>query len=219
MSGGTVAAYVDGFNLYYGMKSKYGRRHMWLDVVEMIRRLRPQDRIVVVRYFSAIVKDEPAAAQNQYDYIAAMKAHNGPLLDVQLGRFKNRAIRNCRRCGLAYACGCGREYRSFEEKGTDVALGAMMVADAARRLADTSVLISADTDLGPALAAVRMVTPTQRIYLAMPPGNTAPSRHLTAVGDIGHFFIREAILRDSQLPGTVTDHLTGRTVTRPAKWS
>jgi hypothetical protein len=135
------------------MKSKYGRKHLWLDVVEMIRQLRPADQVVVVRYFSAIVKNEPAAAQNQYDYIAAMKAHNGSLLDVQLGRFKSRTIRHCRRCGQAYTCSCGREYRSFEEKGTDVALGAMMVADAARGIADTSVLISADTDLAPALAA------------------------------------------------------------------
>jgi uncharacterized LabA/DUF88 family protein len=219
MSGATVAAYVDGFNLYYGMKSKYGRKHLWLDVVEMIRQLRPADQVVVVRYFSAIVKNEPAAAQNQYDYIAAMKAHNGSLLDVQLGRFKSRTIRHCRRCGQAYTCSCGREYRSFEEKGTDVALGAMMVADAARGIADTSVLISADTDLAPALAAVRLVTPAQQIYLAMPPGSTVPSRHLTEVGNIGHFFIREAVLRDSQLPTTVTDHVAGRTVTRPVKWS
>ena len=29
-----VAAYIDGFNLYYGMKSRFGRRYMWLDVVE-----------------------------------------------------------------------------------------------------------------------------------------------------------------------------------------
>ena len=37
----SVAAYIDGFNLYYGMKSRYGRAYMWLDVVELVRQLRP----------------------------------------------------------------------------------------------------------------------------------------------------------------------------------
>jgi hypothetical protein len=53
----------------------------------------------------------------------------------------------------------------------------------------------------------------------MPPGNTGPSRHLLAVGDIGHFFIREAVLRNSQLPASVTDAVTGQSYTRPQKWA
>jgi uncharacterized LabA/DUF88 family protein len=215
----TVAAYIDGFNLYYGMKSKYGRKHLWLDVVELVRRLRPRDQVVRVRYFSAIVKNEPAAAQNQLDYIDAMKLRNGTTLEVCIGRFKDRTIRSCRRCQQPYTCSCGREYKSYEEKGTDVALGAMMVADAAVGVADITVLVSADTDLAPALTAVRLVAPKQAIYLAMPPGNTRPSSHLTAVGDVGHFFINEAALRSSQLPATVTDSVSSRSYTRPAKWS
>jgi hypothetical protein len=43
-----------------------------------------------------------------------------------------------------------------------------------------------------------------------------PSRHF--VGDIGHLFIREAVLRNSQLPATVSDEAAGLTYTRPAKW-
>jgi uncharacterized LabA/DUF88 family protein len=215
---GTVAAYIDGFNLYYGMKSKYGRKHMWLDVVELVRQLRPKDTVVAVHYFSAIVKNEPAAAQNQTSYIEAMKIRNGSVLTVHLGRFKDRTIRPCRRCGQGYACHCGRAYRSYEEKGTDVALGAMMVADAALGTADTTLLISADTDLAPALATVRTVNPAQRIYLAMPPGNTQASSHLTRIGNLGQFFIRERALRDAQLPGIVADPATGRSYNRPAKW-
>ena len=219
MSVATVAAYIDGFNLYYGMKNKYGRKHLWLDVVELIRRLRPNDDVAVVRYFSAIVKNEPAAAQNQHDYIDALKIHNGSVLEVCLGRFKDRTIRGCRRCRQPYTCVCGREYKSYEEKGTDVALGAMMVADAAMRAADITMLVSADTDLAPALTAVRLVAPDQAIYLAMPPGNTRPSSHLTAVGNVGHFFINESALRSSQLPDSVTDPVSFRAYCRPVKWS
>jgi hypothetical protein len=214
-----VAAYIDGFNLYYGMKKKYGRKHLWLDVVELIRHLRPDDEIAVVRYFTAIVKNDAAAADNQHQYIDAMKARNTSLLDVRLGRFKDRNIGVCRRCGQPYRCLCGRDYRSWEEKETDVALGAMMVADAAIGKADITLLISADTDLAPALVAVRLVAPAQRIYLAMPPGNTRPSSHLTSVGNIGNFFINGPTLRGAQLPDVVVAPGGGATYRRPAKWS
>jgi len=72
--------------------------------------------------------------------------------------------------------------------------------------------------LAPALAAVRQVDPNRRIYLAMPPGNTGVSRHLTSIGNLGYFFINEAALRSSQLPTLVADQLTGRSYSRPPKW-
>jgi hypothetical protein len=94
----------------------------------------------------------------------------------------------------------------------------MMVADAALGLAGTTILISADADLAPALEAVRLVVPEQRIFIALPPGHIAPSRHLLDVGNLGHFFIRESILRNAQLPAVVYDGATGRTLRRPEKW-
>lgn len=58
---------------------------MWLDVVELVRQLRPKDTVTAVHYFSAIVKNEPAAVRNQTGYIEAMKIRNGTLLAVHLG--------------------------------------------------------------------------------------------------------------------------------------
>src|SRR5712691_2867370 len=48
----TVIAYVDGFNLYHGLRDKYRRRYLWLDLEHLVRRLRPNDQIVAVRYFT-----------------------------------------------------------------------------------------------------------------------------------------------------------------------
>ena len=112
----------------------------------------------------------------------------------------------------------GGPLRGWEEKETDVALGAMMVADAASGLAGTTLLISADTDLAPALSAVRMVAPAQRIFLALPPGNTGPSPHLTGGEQVGHFFIRESVLNRAQMPDVVVDSVDGRAYRRPDKW-
>lgn len=214
----TVAAYIDGFNLYYGMKKKYGRRFLWLDPVDLVQRLRPNDQVTRVRYFSALVKNEPEAAKRQEDYMAAMRAWRGGTLTTHLGRFKDRTISRCRRCRQPYLCGCGAEYRGWEEKETDVALGAMMVADAATGVADTTLLVSADTDLAPALAAVRMVAEDQRIFLALPPGNTALSRYLAQVGNFGHFFIRETALKRAQLPEVIQGPAGGQVFRRPEKW-
>lgn len=37
-----LIVYVDGFNLYHGMKAKFGRRLLWLDLVTLSTRLRPK---------------------------------------------------------------------------------------------------------------------------------------------------------------------------------
>ena len=80
-----VVAYIDGFNLYFGIKAKFRRRYLWLDLVRLVELLRPNDHVVVVRYFTTVVKGEPAAAANQIHYIDALQAHCGPRLDVQRG--------------------------------------------------------------------------------------------------------------------------------------
>ncbi|WP_153040540.1 hypothetical protein [Actinoplanes sp. TFC3] len=113
----TVAPYVDGFNLYYGMKSKYGRKRLWLDVVELIRTLRPNDDVAVVHYFTAVVKNEQAAADNQDHYIEALKSVNGSKVDVHLGRFKTRTIGACRRCGQPYICLVGASIGALKRRG------------------------------------------------------------------------------------------------------
>jgi len=34
-----VVAYVDGFNLYFGLKADHGRRYLWLDLQSLVQRL------------------------------------------------------------------------------------------------------------------------------------------------------------------------------------
>jgi uncharacterized LabA/DUF88 family protein len=211
-----VAAYIDGFNLYYGMKSRFGRRYMWLDVVEMIRQLRPSDDVGVVRYFTAIVRDEPLAAANQTTYLRALKARNGAHLDIHVGRFKQRTIGRCKVCRQDYLCACPTTYVSYEEKETDVALGVAMVEDAARGIGEMTVLVSADSDLIPAIEATKRIDATRPIYLAMPPSR---ARGASRFQGIGIFGVSKPALRAAQMPDVVTDPATGLSYVRPAKWS
>jgi uncharacterized LabA/DUF88 family protein len=212
----TVAAYVDGFNLYYGMKSRYGRKYMWLDVVELVRQLRRDEDVEVVRYFTTIVKNEPSAATNQNTYIDALVAHNGGLIDVRVGRFRQRTIGPCRICRREFLCACPSPYLSYEEKETDVALGVAMAEDAAFGRADMALLISADSDLRPAIAATKRLAPRQPVYVALPPSRFLRQMRFPGAGV---FHVRESALRAAQLPPVVTDLATGRRFERPAKWS
>jgi len=52
-----VIAYVDGYNLYYGLRSKHWRWFYWLNVQEVVRRLlEPYQTLVGTKYFTTIVK-------------------------------------------------------------------------------------------------------------------------------------------------------------------
>ncbi|GIM95989.1 hypothetical protein Ato02nite_077820 [Paractinoplanes toevensis] len=64
----------------------------------------------------------------------------------------------------------------------------------------------------------RLIAGRQRIFLALAPGNTGPSRHLTGGGNIGHFFIRESILKRAQMSDVIRDREVGRIYRRPDKW-
>lgn len=55
-----VAVYIDGFNLYNGLKDKHGRKYLWLDLESLARRLLRQDQqLALVRYFTAPVRNDP----------------------------------------------------------------------------------------------------------------------------------------------------------------
>jgi hypothetical protein len=57
-----VVAYIDGLNLYYGMRSRFGRTFHWLDIEELCKQLlRPHQHLVRINYFTALVP-EPATS-------------------------------------------------------------------------------------------------------------------------------------------------------------
>src|SRR5882757_5537530 len=86
---GQAVIYVDGWNLYHGIKSRYGRTYLWLDLYGLATRMRQPDSILMVRYFTTIVAGEPDAARNQETYLAALTSYR-PAVAVVRGRFKRK---------------------------------------------------------------------------------------------------------------------------------
>jgi NYN domain len=198
---GQAVVYVDGMNLYHGIKAKYGRKYLWLDLFAFAAQLRRPDPIIRVRYFTTIVAGEPEAARRQETYLAALTSLR-PQVEVVRGEFKIKEFR-CFRCSSPYHCDCDpvREYRTYEEKLTDVALGVTIVKDAAQRYGDRSVLITTDTDLTPAIHAAAELAPDRPIYLACPPGRQPPRIRLPP--NVTSFLISRDHLAASLLPDTV----------------
>jgi hypothetical protein len=202
----TVIAYVDGFNLYHGLHDKYGRRYLWLDLGHLVQRLRPGDQVVAVRYFTALVRDDAPALARQRTYLDALSAHSDRRVEIVLGRYQSKTI-SCRQCGSTWP--------SYEEKETDVNIAVSIVADAAAGASDLALIISADSDLCPAIRTARSLNSRRGMIAAFPPRRSSfEIRSLIR----GAFTVAAVDLRNSLLPDTVNDPATGRTYKRPSKW-
>jgi hypothetical protein len=201
----TVIAYVDGFNLYHGLHQAYGRRYLWLDLQHLVQRLRPADQILAVRYFTAEVKDDPDGLARQRTYLAALKAHCAQV-KIVLGRYQTKTM-TCRQCGSAWT--------SYEEKETDVNVAVALVADTAASASHIALIVSADSDLCPAIRTARSLNPRRRMIVAFPPRRSSfEIRSLIRKP----FTLAAADIRNSLLPEVVADPVSGLIHKRPDKW-
>jgi hypothetical protein len=206
----SVLAYVDGFNLYHGLHEKFGRRYHWLDLEELVRRLRPQDTIVGIKYFTAMIRNDPAGEARQSIYLDALAAHTAAPLEIVLGHYLERPMR-CTRCGATWM--------SYEEKETDVNIASAVVCDAAMGASEMTLLISADSDLCPAIRTARAVAAQDSrklgVVVAFPPRR----RSFTLAGVASTCLVSQHHLRLAQLPAVVHNPTTGQKYRRPPKWS
>jgi uncharacterized LabA/DUF88 family protein len=183
-----VIAYIDGFNLFHGLRCKYRNRYLWLDLEGLIQRLRPQDEIVAIKYFTALVIDNQAALDLQQNHLDALKAHGGRKVEIVLGRYTTTDI-ICRQCG--------HQRVKYEEKETDVNIAVTLVADTSTQASDVAFIISADSDLCPAIRTSRRLDQDRKLIAAFPPARSSfEIRSLIR----GAFFLAAADLRNSLLP-------------------
>ena len=83
---------------------------------------------------------------------------------VTIDRFKAVTGRTCAVCGAPAV--------RHEEKETDVAIAASMMAAFATDTCDMAVLVSGDTDMAPAIRAARRAFPEKRIGILFPYGRS-----------------------------------------------
>ena len=202
-----VIVYVDGFNLYFGLKSKGWRRYLWLDLQRLaLGLLKAGQSLVAVKYFTSNVLPEPSdpdKPRRQRTYLEALQTL--PTLSIYRGYFLPKT-RTCDRCGQVT--------RSYEEKMTDVNLAIELLSDAQENAFDTAIVISGDSDFAGPVAAVKKRFPIKSVVVAFPPGRV--SKYLQTIAT-AHKFIGRDALRDSQFPENVAKP-DGYVLTRPPSW-
>ncbi len=200
-----IIGYIDGFNLYYGLKARNWRQYYWIDPYRLIQALlAPEDRLVAVKYFTARVKGPGDQHKRQGVYLDAVRAASGA--EVIHGKFY-RKPRRCR-------CGCCT-WTDYEEKMTDSAIASNLIADAFRDQFDTAFLVGGDTDIVPAVKMVRRWHPGKRLMVWFPPARTNQEveLHCHDHGVITGDHLRAALMSERV---QVAD---GVFVQRPAEWS
>lgn len=200
-----LIVYVDGFNLYHGLHETAGTRLLWLDLVALAERLRPKSHVSRVKYFTAPVLDQPAAASRQQEYQDALVAMHGQRISIEQGRYQSKAL-TCRKCGATWTV--------REEKETDVNIAVSLVGDSTLGAMDAALIISADSDLVPAARAAMEMNPGLFVAAAFPPARY--SVELKALMPAS-FAIGRSKVRASLLPERVSG--VARTYVRPDKWN
>lgn len=198
--------YVDGFNLYYGALRKTAYR--WLDLAALCRLLLPQDDVLQIKYFTALVHprpNDPDQRARQETYLRALATI--PNLSVTFGYFLTHEISMLRADGHGYV-----KVVKTEEKGSDVNIATHLLTDGFRDAYELAVVVSNDSDL---LLPIRYVTEE----LGKPVGLLNPQRHPSKALQPHALFmkqIRAAVLSRCQFPANLSD-LNG-TFSKPAGW-
>jgi NYN domain len=201
--------YVDGFNLYYG--AVRGTPYKWLNVRRMCELAFPKNEIAEIHYCTALVRDapwNPHQSTRQQTFIRALETTG---VEVHYGSFltstKHMPLVKPRPGGPRTAL-----VTKTEEKGSDVALGALLVAHGYQGRYEAAIVISNDSDL---TLPIRIV----RDELQLPVGIYNPHpRFSVELVKVATFRkqVREGVLRAAQFPDTLEDE--HGTITKPADW-
>ena len=202
--------YIDGFNLYYGaVKNKPWK---WLDMERYFSLLLPNDDIQIIKYFTAKILGSHRA--NQESYIKALLTLNK--VQITYGLFKYKKIKclvkNCTYQG-------SRLFNVPEEKRTDVNIAINMVKDAVDGKCDRLIVVSGDSDLVPAVKAVKLIDPNKKVIVYVPANNKVrgAANELRNSSD-RHKTLPNNLLSKAQFPDQLTDS-KGGIIQKPEAWS
>lgn len=92
-----VITYIDGYNLYYGLRAAGLHSSRWLDLRALCDSLlKPDQQLDLVRYFTTRVRNDRAANRRQSVFIDALLARGR--IEIDYGHFLSKPV-TCRRCG------------------------------------------------------------------------------------------------------------------------
>ncbi len=206
--------YVDGYNLFYGCLKHSGDK--WLDlwkllVGRIVHAQNPASEVIQIKFFTADILAK--IASHGQDAMVAQQSYHRALERIYSERIKIiKGFYSLEKAHLlAYQKPPDKMNRvavwRLVEKQTDVNIALEAYRDAVKGLAKQFIFVSNDTDLAPALLALREDCGADiRIGVIIPvratnqrPGNQA----LSTLADWTRSHITDAELITSHLPDTV----------------
>ena len=163
-----VIVYVDGFNFYYGLKTPKWRKYYWIDIVKLFQSfMRPNQELIAVKYFSA----KPNNIQKSKRQDAFFQANKeNPKFKLILGKYLKKTV-ECFKCHNII--------HTYEEKESDVRFATQIVADAYQRNCDIAIVVSADSDMIPAIELAKEAK--VKVFIYFPPNQF--SSNLATMGN------------------------------------
>ncbi|MGI8598635.1 MAG: NYN domain-containing protein [Chitinophagaceae bacterium] len=198
-----VIAYIDGFNLYFGMREAGFDKCRWLNVKVLVQSLlQANQELVGIKYFTSRISNNPDKQKRQSTYIDALES-----IDIKIfyGNYQGSS-EECKRCGHIW--------RTAKEKMTDVNIATAIIVDAYKDEYDMAMLITGDSDLTPPIKAVHSLFSTKRVFIAFPPKRHNSSMALVAQGSL---IIGRKKLVDAQFDEEVISK-TGYKLKIPTEW-
>jgi uncharacterized LabA/DUF88 family protein len=199
-----LIAYIDGFNLYFGLRSRGWERFYWLNLQNLIQNLLlPDQTLVETKYFTAKIKSPPDKRKRQTTYLEAL----GTLTDFRIfyGHYLEAKIK---------CWNCDHTFTTYHEKMTDANIATELLTDAFQNRFDTALIVSADGDLVGPVKKVKQLFPGKRIVIVFP-----PKRHSVELRKIANacLHISRTILAKSMFPDRVPKP-DGFVLKRPKQW-
>jgi uncharacterized LabA/DUF88 family protein len=199
-----VITYIDGFNLYYGLKSKYGRKYIWLNVEALSMSLLKQGQVLKkVKYFTAMIRHNPNKEKRQRTYISALETL--PNTEIYYGKY----LTNQHTCP-----NCGNIENIPSEKMTDVNIATHLLTDAFNNAFDVAIVISADSDLIGPIKMVGQLFVNKKVVVAFPPDRVSFDLKNAASA---YFHIGRQKFAKNQFP-QVMQLPNGVKIQRPGSW-
>ena len=215
--------YIDGFNLYYRMlKTRPGMK--WLNPSKLAATiLAPDHEITRVNYYIARVSSrahDPEAPARQAKYLNALRTV--PEIQIHEGSFMTSepwmplaSPPQAKPNGYDWTLPAPSvvKVKKYEEKGSDVNLGAHLVRDAFTGAFDAAVVVTNDSDL---VEPIRIATQEagKRVGLLAPV--KYPNQSLMSVASF-HLHIRPGHLARAQFPERI-EMADGTVITKPVSW-
>lgn len=201
-----VSFFIDGFNVFHALDCKISyHKYKWLDYWALAKCfVTSKDKIIDVYYFTAYAEWE---ADKKARHQLLIRALNMNGVKIIFGKFKLRD----KKCRI-----CHRTYQTFEEKQTDVNISVKLFQCAYNDTFDKGILVTGDSDIVPAIKAVKESFPAKQIGVVIPIGRSAED--MKNACDF-HMKMKEKHLRDSQFPDSIIiDAAKGITLNRPPMW-